>query len=116
MRGLLCGISTGCPCDGGRDHLIAYADDVHTGLDARRNGWRLVIYRSRSPPACARTTWTHSSANSTHGALAHQYRPDVTVVDGADGLRARLTYVSGFFYYLQTALATFVVPLIRSVC
>lgn len=93
--------------------LIAYAEDVHTGLDARRNGWKLCYV----PLALT----TGICPNDLDAFVRQQYRwctgSTSTVLTSRlwtvpMKLRARLTYISGFFYYLQTGLATFAVPLI----
>ncbi len=93
--------------------LIAYAEDVHTGLDARRNGWGLIYV----PLALA----TGMCPDNLDAFVRQQYRwctgSTSTVLTSRlwtvpMTLRARLTYVSGFFYYVQTALAVFAVPLI----
>jgi cellulose synthase (UDP-forming) len=93
--------------------LIAYAEDVHTGLDARRNGYRLVYV----PLALT----TGMCPDNLDAFVRQQYRwctgSTSTVLTSRlwtvpMSVRARLTYISGFFYYLQTALATFAVPLI----
>jgi cellulose synthase (UDP-forming) len=93
--------------------LIAYAEDVHTGLDARRNGWNLVYV----PLALA----TGMCPDNLDAFVRQQYRwctgSTSTILTSRlwtvpMSLPARLTYVSGFCYYLQTALATFAVPLI----
>jgi cellulose synthase (UDP-forming) len=92
--------------------LIAYAEDVHTGLDARRNGWR-VIYL---PVLLA----TGMCPDNVDAFVRQQYRwctgSTSTILTSRlwtvpMTLSARLTYISGFCYYVQTALATFVVPL-----
>jgi cellulose synthase (UDP-forming) len=93
--------------------LIAYAEDVHTGLDARRNGWKLVYV----PLALA----TGMCPDNLDAFVRQQYRwctgSTSTILTSRlwtvpMSVRARLTYLSGFCYYLQTALATFAVPLI----
>lgn len=93
--------------------LIAYAEDVHTGLDARRNGWKLTYV----PLALA----TGMCPDNIDAFVRQQYRwctgSTSTILTSRlwtvpMSVRARLTYLSGFCYYLQTALATFAVPLI----
>jgi cellulose synthase (UDP-forming) len=93
--------------------LIPYAEDVHTGLDARRNGWNLVYV----PVALT----TGMCPDNLDAFVRQQYRwctgSTSTVLTGRLWTvpmthPARLTYVAGFFYYAQTALATFAVPLI----
>jgi len=93
--------------------LIAYAEDVHTGLDVRRQGWRLVYV-----PLLLTTGICPDNLDMF---VRQQYRwctgSTSTLLTSRlwsvpMSLRARLTYVSGFAYYVQTALATFAVPLI----
>jgi cellulose synthase (UDP-forming) len=93
--------------------LIPYAEDVHTGLDARRNGWNLVYI----PVALT----TGMCPDNIDAFVRQQYRwctgSTSTVLTRrlwtvAMTRRARLTYIAGFAYYVQTALATFAVPLI----
>ena len=93
--------------------LIAYAEDVHTGLDARRNGWRLVylplvLTTGMCPDnldAFVRQQYRWCTGSTSTVLTARLWTVPMTA-------RARLTYISGFFYYVQTALATFAVPLI----
>jgi len=93
--------------------LIAYAEDVHTGLDARRDGWDLryipvVLATGRCP-------------DNLDMFVRQQYRwclgATSTVLTsrlwtGRMSVRARLAYLSGFAHYVQTALAVFAIPLI----
>lgn len=92
--------------------LIAYAEDVHTGLDARRNGWKVIYV----PVLLA----TGMCPDNVDAFVRQQYRwctgSTSTILTSRLWTvpmtsRARLTYVSGFCYYIQTALATFAVPL-----
>jgi cellulose synthase (UDP-forming) len=93
--------------------LIAYAEDVHTGLDARRNGWRV-----RYIPVVLATGMCPGNLDMF---VRQQYRwctgATSTVLTSRlwtvpMSVRARLTYLSGFAYYVQTALAIFALPLI----
>jgi cellulose synthase (UDP-forming) len=93
--------------------LIDYAEDVHTGLDVRRAGWALkyvpvVLCAGICPDGLA-------------AFIRQQYRwctgSTSTILTGRlwsvpMSKRARLTYVSGFCYYLFTAISVFVIPLI----
>ena len=92
--------------------LIAYAEDVQTGLDARRNGWQLIYL----PVVLA----TGMCPGNLDMFVRQQYRwcrgATSTVLTSRlwtvpMSVRARLTYLSGFAYYAQTALAVFVIPL-----
>jgi cellulose synthase (UDP-forming) len=93
--------------------LIAYAEDVHTGLDVRRAGWNLIYV-----PVILATGMCPTGLNAF---LRQQYRwctgSTSTVLTARlwtvpMTLPARLTYVSGFCYYLFTAMSVFVIPLI----
>jgi len=92
--------------------LIAYAEDVHTGLDARRNGWKVLYV----PIILA----TGMCPDNIDAFVRQQYRWCTGSTSTILTQRlwtvpmsrpARLTYVAGFCYYVQTALATFAVPL-----
>jgi cellulose synthase (UDP-forming) len=93
--------------------LIAYAEDVHTGLDVRRAGWNLVYV-----PVVLATGMCPSGLSAF---LRQQYRwctgSTSTVLTSRlwtvpMSIPARLTYISGFCYYLFTGLSAFVIPLI----
>jgi cellulose synthase (UDP-forming) len=91
--------------------LIAYAEDVHTGLDVIDQGWSV-----RYIPVNLAT----GSSPSSVDAFAHQqYRwclgsttPLRRLWKVRMSARARAAYLSGFLYYLFTALLMFVVPMI----
>lgn len=93
--------------------LIAYAEDVHTGLDVRREGWKLIYV-----PVILATGMCPTGINAF---IRQQYRwctgSTSTVLTKRlwtvpMSIPARLTYISGFCYYLLTALSVFVIPLI----
>lgn len=93
--------------------LIAYAEDIHTGLDARRNGWQV-----RYVPVVLATGICPGNLDMF---VRQQYRwcmgATSTVLTARlwtvpMSARARLTYVSGFAHYVQTAMAVFAIPLI----
>jgi cellulose synthase (UDP-forming) len=93
--------------------LIAYAEDVHTGLDVRRAGWSLVYV-----PVILATGMCPTGLNAF---FRQQYRwctgSTSTVLTSRlwsvpMSVPARLTYVSGFCYYLFTGLSVFVIPVI----
>jgi cellulose synthase (UDP-forming) len=91
--------------------LIAYAEDVHTGLDVITGGWSVRYL----PVILA----TGSSPSSVDSFARQQYRWCLGSTTPLRRLRkvpmparARAAYVSGFLYYLFTALLLFVVPLI----
>ena len=93
--------------------LIPYAEDVHTGLDVRRAGWKLVYV-----PVILATGMCPTGLSAF---FRQQYRwctgSTSTMLTSRlwsvpMSIPARLTYVSGFFYYLFTAMSVFVIPLI----
>jgi cellulose synthase/poly-beta-1,6-N-acetylglucosamine synthase-like glycosyltransferase len=93
--------------------LIPYAEDVHTGLDVRRNGWSmayvpLVLSTGICPDnldAFVRQQYRWCTGNA--GVVFSRRLWSVPM-----SLPARLTYISGFFYYVYTALLTFFGPII----
>jgi cellulose synthase (UDP-forming) len=91
--------------------LIAYAEDVHTGLDMISQGWSVKYI----PINLA----TGASPDSVDAFAHQQYRwclgsttPLRRLWQVPLSARARAAYLSGFLYYLFTALLLFVVPLI----
>jgi cellulose synthase (UDP-forming) len=93
--------------------LIPYAEDVHTGLDVRRAGWRLAYV-----PIVLATGMCPSGLNAF---FRQQYRwctgSTSTMLTSRlwsvpMSIPARLTYVSGFCYYVFTGMSAFVIPLI----
>jgi cellulose synthase/poly-beta-1,6-N-acetylglucosamine synthase-like glycosyltransferase len=93
--------------------LIPYAEDVHTGLDVRRAGWSLVyvpiVLSTGICPdnldAFVRQQYRWCTGNA--GVVFSRRLWSVPM-----NLPARLTYISGFFYYAYTGLLTFFGPLI----
>jgi cellulose synthase/poly-beta-1,6-N-acetylglucosamine synthase-like glycosyltransferase len=93
--------------------LIAYAEDVHTGLDVRRAGWSMAyLPLPLSTGICP---------DNLDAFVRQQYRwcsGNVGIVFSRRlwsvpmSIPARLAYISGFFYYAYTALLTFFGPLI----
>jgi cellulose synthase (UDP-forming) len=93
--------------------LIPYAEDVHTGLDVRRNGWSMVYL-----PVILSTGICPDNLDAF---VRQQYRwcsGNVGIVFSwrlwsvPMSIPARLAYISGFFYYGYTALLTFFGPII----
>ena len=93
--------------------LIPYAEDVHTGLDVRRNGWAMVYL----PIVLS----TGICPDNLDAFVRQQYRwcsGNVGIVFSwrlwsvPMSIPARLAYISGFFYYGYTALLTFFGPII----
>jgi cellulose synthase (UDP-forming) len=93
--------------------LIPYAEDVHTGLDVRRAGWSMVylpiVLSTGICPdnldAFVRQQYRWCTGNA--GVLFSRRMWSVPMT-----IPARLTYVSGFFYYAYTGLLTFFGPII----
>jgi cellulose synthase (UDP-forming) len=93
--------------------LIPYAEDVHTGLDVRRDGWSLVYL----PIVLS----TGICPDKLDAFVRQQYRwcsGNVGIVFSwrlwsiPMSVAARLTYISGFCYYAYTALLIFFGPVI----
>jgi cellulose synthase (UDP-forming) len=93
--------------------LIPYAEDVHTGLDVRRDGWSViyvpVVLSTGICPdnldAFVRQQYRWCTGNA--GVVFSRRMWSVPM-----SLPARLTYISGFFYYAYTGLLTFFGPVI----
>ena len=93
--------------------LIPYAEDVHTGLDVRRAGWSMVylpipLSTGICPDnldAFVRQQYRWCTGNA--GVVFSRRMWSVPMP-----IPARLTYVSGFFYYAYTALLTFFGPVV----
>ncbi|GHJ05656.1 hypothetical protein TPA0907_00230 [Micromonospora humidisoli] len=97
----------------GGSTLIEHSEDVHTGFDMRRRGWRL-----RYLPVPLATGLCPADVSSF---FTQQYRwcaGSMSLLGSTKfwntrmRLRTRLSYLSGFCYYLHTALFTFVGPLV----
>ena len=93
--------------------LIPYAEDVHTGLDVRRDGWSLVyvpiVLSAGICPdnldAFVRQQYRWCTGNA--GVLFSRQMWTVPMT-----IPGRLTYFSGFFYYAYTGLLTFFGPIL----
>jgi cellulose synthase (UDP-forming) len=93
--------------------LIGHSEDVHTGFDLARAGWGL-----RYVPLPLATGLCPDDSDSF---LVQQYRwcsGSMSLLGSSKfwrtklGFSTRLCYLSGFCYYLHTAVFTFVTPLI----
>lgn len=93
--------------------LIEHSEDVHTGFDLRRLGWSLRYV----PLPLA----TGNCPDNVSAFYHQQYRwcsGSMSLLGSKKfwetklRFTTRLCYVSGFFYYIHTALFTFVAPLI----
>jgi cellulose synthase/poly-beta-1,6-N-acetylglucosamine synthase-like glycosyltransferase len=93
--------------------LLPYAEDVHTGLDVRRAGYSVryipVVLSAGICPdnldAFVRQQYRWCTGNA--GVVFSRRLWSVRM-----SLAARMTYVSGFFYYAYTGLLTICGPLI----
>jgi cellulose synthase (UDP-forming) len=93
--------------------LIPYAEDVHTGLDIRRADWSMVylpiVLSTGICPdnldAFVRQQYRWCTGNAGVVFSRRLWSVPMTIP-------ARLTYVSGFFYYAYTGLLTFFGPII----
>ena len=93
--------------------LIEHSEDVHTGFDLFRHGWRL-----RYVPVVLAAGICPSNLPAF---FAQQYRwcmGSMSLLSSAKfwqtklPLRSRLCYLSGFAYYVETALQTILGPLV----
>ncbi len=99
--------------DNGGMTLIEHSEDVHTGFDLYLRGWRLqyvpvALSTGVCPdnvPAYVNQQYRWCSGNMSMLGSGKFWRSKLPV-------RVRLSYLSGFFYYVHTALMTFMLPLI----
>ncbi|MBS2964922.1 glycosyltransferase [Actinocrinis puniceicyclus] len=99
--------------DNGGMTLIEHSEDVHTGFDLYLRGWRLRYL----PIALS----TGVCPDNIAAYVNQQYRwcsGNMSMLGSRKfwksklPFRVRLSYLSGFFYYVHTALMTFLLPLI----
>jgi cellulose synthase (UDP-forming) len=93
--------------------LIEHSEDVHTGFDLYRQGWRLrYLPLALSTGVCP---------DNVTAFVNQQYRwcsGNMSMLGSKKfwgtklPWRVRVSYLSGFFYYVHTALGTFLVPLL----
>ncbi|WP_181799270.1 glycosyltransferase family 2 protein [Kitasatospora acidiphila] len=98
----------------GGTSLIEHSEDMHTGFDLRARGWDLrYVPLALSTGICPDTIgayynqqyrWCMASM-SMLGSLNDFWRVRMRFA-------SRLCYISGFVYYIETALLTFTAPLI----
>ncbi|MEU1198589.1 glycosyltransferase family 2 protein [Streptomyces sp. NPDC005813] len=99
--------------ENGGTTLIEHSEDVHTGFDLRRLGWDLrYVPVALSAGVCP---------DDPEAFLNQQYRwcaGSMSLLGSAKFWQARLRtvsrlcYLSGFLYYVHTALFTFVAPVV----
>jgi cellulose synthase (UDP-forming) len=93
--------------------LIEHSEDVHTGFDLYLRGWRLkyipiALSAGVCPdnvPAYVNQQYRWCSGNMSMLGSSKFWKSKLP-------LRVRLSYLSGFFYYVHTALLTFIAPAI----
>lgn len=99
--------------DNGGMTLIEHSEDVHTGFDLYLRNWRLeYVALNLSTGVCpdniaayVNQQYRWCSGNMSMLGSAKFWRSKLP-------LRVRLSYLSGFLYYVHTALMTFLLPLI----
>jgi cellulose synthase (UDP-forming) len=99
--------------DNGGMTLIEHSEDVHTGFDLYLRGWRLkylplALSTGVCPdnvPAYVNQQYRWCSGNMSMLGSRKFWHSKLP-------LRVRMSYLSGFFYYVHTALMTFVLPLV----
>ncbi|MFI9547455.1 glycosyltransferase family 2 protein [Streptomyces sp. NPDC052016] len=93
--------------------LIEHSEDVHTGFDLKRLGWSLryvpIPLATGNCPDNV-TAFYHQQYRWCSGSMS--LLGSKKFWETKLRLTTRLCYISGFFYYLHTALFTFVAPLI----
>jgi cellulose synthase (UDP-forming) len=97
----------------GGNTLIDHSEDVHTGFDLRTKGWRLryipvALAAGVCPPDVAsfftqQYRWCAGSMSLLGSKKFWQQKLS---------FRGRLSYISGFCYYLHTGLFTLVAPIV----
>jgi cellulose synthase (UDP-forming) len=93
--------------------LIEHSEDVHTGFDLRRLGWDLrYVPIALAAGICPDTARAYQVQQYRWCSGSMSLLTSRKFWTAKLRLRSRLCYLSGFFYYLHTALFTFVAPLI----
>lgn len=99
--------------ENGGTTLIEHSEDVHTGFDLRCLGWDL-----RYVPVALAAGVCPDNAAAFHNQQYRWCAGSMSLLGSQKFWRARLRvssrlcYLSGFLYYIHTALFTFVAPLI----
>lgn len=99
--------------ENGGPTLIEHSEDVHTGFDLRRLGWDLCYV-----PIALATGLCPDAADAFQNQQYRWCSGSLSLLSSKKfwkaklRVRARMCYLSGFFYYIHTALFTFVGPLI----
>lgn len=93
--------------------LIEHSEDVHTGFDLRRLGWDLrYVPVALAAGLCPDTVSTFQTQQYRWCSGSMSLLSSRKFWKTKLKLRTRMCYLSGFFYYIHTALFTFVAPLI----
>lgn len=99
--------------ENGGTTLIEHSEDVHTGFDLRRLGWDV-----RYVPIALSTGVCPDTARSFQNQQYRWCSGSMSLLTSKKfwttklRLRSRLCYLSGFFYYIHTAIFTFLAPLV----
>jgi cellulose synthase (UDP-forming) len=97
----------------GGNTLIDHSEDVHTGFDLRRSGWRLrYIPVALAAGVCPPDLPSFFTQQYRWCAGSMSLLSSKKFWDQKLSLRGRLSYISGFFYYLHTGLFAVVAPII----
>lgn len=93
--------------------LIEHSEDVHTGFDLRRLGWDLkYIPLALSTGVCPDTVGAFHNQQYRWCAGSMSLLTSAKFRKTKMKFATRMCYMSGFFYYLHTALFTFIAPII----
>lgn len=93
--------------------LIEHSEDVHTGFDLRRLGWDLkYIPIALSTGVCPDTSGSFFNQQYRWCSGSMSLLGSRKFWDAKLKFSSRLCYMSGFFYYIHTAVFTLAVPVI----
>lgn len=97
----------------GGSTLIEHSEDVHTGFDMRRKGWRLTYLPiPLAVGLCPADVSSFFTQQYRWCAGSMSLLGSTKFWNTEMPLRQRLSYLSGFCYYVHTALFTFAGPLV----
>jgi cellulose synthase (UDP-forming) len=99
--------------DIGGSTLIEHSEDVHTGFDLRRRGWRLsYIPLPLATGLCPADRGSFFTQQYRWCSGSMSLLGSTKFWNAGMPVRARLSYLSGFCYYLHTAVFTIVGPMV----
>ncbi|MEV4948106.1 glycosyltransferase family 2 protein [Streptomyces sp. NPDC053755] len=99
--------------ENGGTTLIEHSEDVHTGFDLRCLGWDLrYVPVALSAGVCPDTAGAFFNQQYRWCAGSMSLLGSLKFWQAKLTFGSRLCYLSGFFYYLHTALFTFAAPLV----